>query len=407
MSLIWIINQFANTPDLAGHTRQYEISKYLVQKNWKVELFASDFNLSERKFKKLTKNQLLKTEKINGIKWNWLRVISYKKNDIKRILNMLSFCFNLSFIFLTKLIIKRNEVKIIYASSPQLPAAFVSLVFAKMLKIPFFFEVRDLWPQVLIDQTGVNNQNFLIKILKILEKKLYKYSDEIIVLSKNSIDYIKTRGGSNITWLPNGPDLTNFSFSELPYEGNGFNSERPFTIIYTGTHGESNDLINVVKAAELIQELPILFIFVGDGPEKNKLINISKKLNNIKFFDPIPKYKIPSFIANSDAVLISLKDVLVFKYGISPNKLYDAYAIGRPVITTIEGAINDEVNAYNLGVTCIAENPKLLAKSIKVLFDLPREKRSQMGKRARKLAEEIYSREIINKKLHNLLKKYA
>ena len=53
MSLIWIINQFANTPDLAGHTRQYEISKYLVQKNWKVELFSSDFSLSERKFKKL------------------------------------------------------------------------------------------------------------------------------------------------------------------------------------------------------------------------------------------------------------------------------------------------------------------------------------------------------------------
>ncbi len=406
MSLIWLVNQFANTPDMAGHTRQYEISKYLVQKNWKVELFASDFNLSERKFKKLTKNQFIKIEKINGIDWHWLKVVGYKKNNIKRIINLVSFCFSLSIVFLIKLIIYRKEVSVIYASSPQLPAAFVALVFSKLFRIPFFFEVRDLWPQVLIDQKGVDYENILIKVLKILEKKLYQYSDEIIVLSKNSINYIKERGGSNISWLPNGPELKYFNFTELPYEGNGFSSKRPFRIVYTGAHGESNDLNNVINAAELIQELPILFIFLGDGPEKKKLMRKSRKLKNIKFLDPIPKNEIPSFIKISDAVLISLGNILVFKYGISPNKLYDAYAIGRPVITTIEGAINDEVENYNLGVTCKGGNPELLAQSIKKLFNLTREKRSKMGERGRKLAENIYSREIINKKLNILLKKY-
>jgi len=407
MSLIWVVNQFANTPDLAGHTRQYEISKYLVNKNWKVELFSSDFSLSQRKFKKLNKYQFIKTEKINGIKWNWLRVISYKKNNIKRVFNMLSFCAHLSFIFFIKLIIFRKKVNVIYASSPQLPAAFVALLFSKIFRIPFFFEVRDLWPQVLIDQRGTNHENFLIRALKILEKKLYKYSDEIIVLSKNSISYIRDRGGSNINWLPNGPDLNDFCFSELPHEGNGFSEDRPFRIVYTGAHGESNDLINVVKAAELIQQLPILFIFVGDGPEKNNLIESSKNLNNIKFLDPISKHNIPSFIVNSDAVLVSLKEIPVFKYGISPNKLYDAYAIGRPVITTIEGDINDEVKNYCLGVTCRPGNPKSLANSVIKLFNLSREKRSEMGRRSRQLAENIYSRTIINEKLFNLLKKYA
>jgi len=407
MSLIWVVNQFANTPDLAGHTRQYEISKYLAQKNWNVELFSSDFSLSQRKFKKLTKHQFIKIEQIDGIEWNWLRVISYKKNNIKRVFNMLSFCSNLSLIFLIKLLIFRKKVNVIYASSPQLPAAFVALVFSKIFRIPFLFEVRDLWPQVLIDQKGINQKNFFVKILKILEKKLYKYSDEIIVLSKNSVNYIKDRGGSNISWLPNGPDLNNFCFAELPYEGNGFSSERPFRIVYTGAHGESNDLINVIEAARLIQELPIIFIFVGDGTEKNNLMKASKKLNNIQFLDPIPKNNMPSFIKNSDAVMVSLKEILVFKYGISPNKLYDAYAVGRPVITTIVGDINDEVDKYNLGVTCRSGEPELLAKSIIRLFNLSREKRSEMGKRGRELAEKIYSRKIINEKLLNLLSKYA
>ena len=55
------------------------------------------------------------------------------------------------------------------------------------------------------------------------------------------------------------------------------------------------------------------------------------------------KDKMPSLIASADAVIISLKDVPLFRYGVSPNKLYDAYAIGRPVITTIPGHINEEV----------------------------------------------------------------
>ena len=67
-----------------------------------------------------------------------------------------------------------------------------------------------------------------------------------------------------------------FNFSELPEENNGFNWQRPFTIIYSGAHGESNDLFTALEAAKLINNYPIKFIFIGDGPEKNKLIEFSK-----------------------------------------------------------------------------------------------------------------------------------
>ena len=48
MPKLWIINQFANTPDLPGHTRQYEIAISLSKNNWKIKLFSSDFNLSKK-----------------------------------------------------------------------------------------------------------------------------------------------------------------------------------------------------------------------------------------------------------------------------------------------------------------------------------------------------------------------
>ena len=92
---IWVINQFANTPDLPGHTRQYELVKHLGEKNFEITVFASDFNLSERKFKKLNKFKLSSFEYIKNVTWNWLRVVPYKKNNWLRKINLMSFCFHL------------------------------------------------------------------------------------------------------------------------------------------------------------------------------------------------------------------------------------------------------------------------------------------------------------------------
>ena len=406
MPNICIINQFANTPDLAGHTRQYEIANYFSSKGWGIKVFASDFNLSQRKFTKLKRERLYKKEKIRNIEWFWLRVFGYKKNNFRRIINMASFCLNLLIGLIVQYIIKQEKIDLIYASSPQLPAAFFALFFAKLIRVPFIFEVRDLWPQVLIDQRNEKRKSLMIIILKIFEKILYKFADHIVVLSNYSRNYIHKRGGKRISWLPNGPELNQFRYCELPKENYSFNKERPFRIIYTGAHGESNDLENVLNSAKLLSKFPINFILVGDGPEKKKLQDIGKDIKNVYFKDPIPKSEIPSLLETADAVLISLKELEVFRYGISPNKLYDAYAIGRPIISSVEGSINDEIIKYNLGVTCSGGKPKLLSEAIKKLFYLPREKRIEMSKNARLLAERIYAREIINIKLNEIFIKY-
>ena len=96
--------------------------------------------------------------------------------------------------------------------------------------------------------------------------------------------------------------------------------------------------------------------------------------------------------------MISLAKIDLFTYGVSPNKLYDAYALGRPVITTIPGIINDEVEKYNVGLTADAEDPDELASSIEKLFCMSFKERSEMSINARKLAESHYSRDLICKK---------
>ena len=81
MPRLWLINQFANTPDLPGHTRQFEVAAGLVSDGWQVEVFASDFNLTQRKYRHLRFPRLWSTERPAGIRWTWLWVSSYNRNN--------------------------------------------------------------------------------------------------------------------------------------------------------------------------------------------------------------------------------------------------------------------------------------------------------------------------------------
>ena len=406
--IIWIINQYANTGDMPGGTRHYEIASYLAKKGFEIELFSSDFNLSKRKFLRMNILEIYKKEKINGVNWHWLKVIAYQKNNWKRYLNQASFCIHF---FLRQLLVTTFDIfnkripDLIIASSPQLLVAFFALLISKIYRKPFIFEVRDLWPQVLIDLAGMNPNSFFIIFLKKIEYFLYKNSSYVVVLSEGAVEYVKKRGARNVIWLPNGPDLKKFKFNfKKKYLGIN-KKEFIFKCIYAGAHGTANDLENVVEAAKLLVEKPIKFIFIGDGPEKNKLIKQASSLKNIEFLPPVSKELMPNILSSADVILVSLKDVDLFEYGISPNKLYDAYALGIPVICTIKGAIKKEIKFNKLGLIADPGKPLELAKAIIKMYKLPIKERINMGERARKIAEEIYSRDKVSEKYISLIKK--
>ncbi len=391
---------------MPGHTRQFEVSVGLVKLGWQVELFASDFNLVLRKYLKPKKLFHL-YENVRNVDVHWLWVIPYKKNNWLRILNWVSFSTHIAIrlipygIYLK--IIKKAPDVIVY-SSPQLPAAWISLIISKILNIPFVAEIRDLWPQVLIDQAGISEDKFLVRILKLMEYSIYKNANHVIVLANGSQKYVREKGCKNVSWLPNGPDLKQFTYSEQKLH------EEYFKLVYFGAHGEANSLETLIQAARILETQQIykygrkIFIdLVGDGPEKQSLIREAKGLNNLKFFDPVSKYFVPNLISEANAVIVTLKNINLYSYGVSPNKLYDAYAIGRPVITAISGAINDEVEIEGIGLTALSEDPKGLAKVIFKISNLDHKTLNEMGMKARKLAEKRYSRQLVIDKYNSIL----
>ena len=403
MPRLWLINQFANTPDLPGHTRQFEVAAGLVSEGWHVEVFASDFNLTQRQYRRLRFPRLWSSERPAGIRWHWLWVSSYSHNNWKRQLNMLSFCLHLALrlgpvALLGRLVGRAPDVML--ASSPQLPAAFTCFWIARLTGIPFVLEVRDLWPQVLIDQGGRSPHSSLVRLLAWMERQVYRHASTVVVLAQGAEPFVRERGAWQTAWLPNGPDLALFTPRPLL-------ADRPvFTVLYAGAHGDANALENVIAAARLLEQrrVPVRIRFVGDGPEKQSLIYLAEDLKSVSFEAPVPKAQIPDLMAEADAILLSLKDVPLFRYGVSPNKLYDAYALGRPVITTVAGSINAEVEDYRLGETAPPGDPKALAAAIRRLMETPKSERQAMANRAIELAHSIYSRQRINTEYNALLR---
>ena len=403
MPRIWLINQFANTPDLPGHTRQFEVAAALVRAGWEVEVFASDFNLTQRRYRRLQLPRLSMLEPIAGIRWYWLWVSPYRRNDWKRQLNMLTFCLHLLLRLLPAallgLVTGRAPDRIL-ASSPQLPAALTCLWVARLCRIPFVLEVRDLWPQVLIDQGGKRPSSPMVRLLALMERQLYRHARLVVVLAKGAENYVLQRGAQHTAWLPNGPDLEQFQPRPLPAD------RAEFTLLYAGAHGEANALEQVIAAARLLeaQQSHVRFRLVGDGPERQALIQQAAGLVSVVFEPPVPKAEVPDLMAQADAILLSLRDVPLFRYGVSPNKLYDAYAIGRPVVSTVAGAINTEIEEHGVGVTAEPGDPRALADAILRLTRTSPLQRQAMAERAIHLAQTVYSRQRINADYDRLLR---
>ncbi|NEP15165.1 MAG: glycosyltransferase family 4 protein [Symploca sp. SIO2C1] len=402
-SHIWIINQFANTPDVPGHTRQYELGQFLVQQGCQVETFASDYNLTQRKYRKLKFPQLWQQEDLQGLQWHWLYATAYQVNNWRRYVNMLSFCLTLFLVSLFK-----PKPDLIIGSSPQLLAVFTAWILAKIRGTKFYFEVRDLWPQVLIELGGKSPDSLLVRLLATVETLLYQKSDRVIVLAAGAVDYVSKRGAMQVSWLPNGPNTEQFKVGLTPELAKARYQIAPerICLMYTGAHGTANSLETIVEAARLLDKsnpYKFLILLVGDGPEKDKLIEQAKGIECLEFRPPVSKQEIPQLLQAADGLIITLKNIPLFRYGVSPNKLYDYYAVGKPAIAAVGGAVNREVEENQLGFTAEPENVQGLANAILKLADTPTEEREKMGKRGQALIDSTYSRIQVATKLWTLI----
>lgn len=398
---IWIVNHYAIPPSQPGITRHFMLGRELVRRGHNVAIIACSFDHFRQEQTRLNRGERWRMEQIEGVRFLWLRAPSYKGNGAARIVNMAAFAAHAWFPSTTTVL---PQPDVILGSSPTLFAAWAALRIARRHRVPFLLEIRDLWPQSLVDLGKVSESHVAVLLLKILERSLYRNADGIVTLLAGSTAHLIKNGAApeGIVWLPNGVDL---SVAPLPVQPP---QQSRFTITYAGAHGLANGLGSIVEAAAILQAEAAAHIrlrLIGDGPDKVRLVEkaAAMKLGNIEFHPAVAKDDIFEALAQSDALIATLRNAPLFRHGISPNKLYDYMAVGRPVILAAD-TTGDPISASACGFVIAPEAPRAMADAILALAALPPQVRWEMGLRGRRFVEQHHSVSVLVDRLEGLLK---
>lgn len=383
---ICIFNHYASPPDRPVGTRHYDFGRRLVQRGHVVTIFAAGFNHWTRREDRLRVGEFLREELFDGVTFIWVRTFPYQDNSVGRFGNMVSYSWN---VLRASRGMERPDV--VVGSSVHPLAGLAASVLAKRWGIPFVFEVRDLWPQTLVDMGVLSPYHPLTVFLRALQWFLYRRAERIITLLPLSQNYIAKHGGKDkaIAWIPNGVDLNRFPVverEELACDPVGF------TVMYLGAHGKANALDVVVNAAERLQKTlstdGVRIVFVGNGPEKVRLVSEAQRLGlmNVEFRPTVPKEQVALTLREADALVASTNEIGVYRFGISFNKLFDYMAASRPILFAGQIPCNP-VEESGAGFVIPPNDPVTMAETILRLSRMSSEERQTMGQKGRAYVE--------------------
>src|SRR5713226_1752041 len=311
--------------------------------------------------------RLVARERMDGVSVvrTWLFPFPNRK-AYERMLNYSSFCVSSAS---TGLFLSRPDLVI--ATSPQLLVGLSGWWLARAKRVPFVFEVRDLWPESLT-AVGMGDPNSLLhRSLANIAGFLYRNCDHVVVVTPAFEDYLVEHWHTprtKISIVGNGVETDLFSpmnaGTDLRRE---LGADRKFVVCYIGTMGLAHGLETLIEAAARLRDSApeVLFLLVGEGAEKERIISLvrSRGLTNVRFVDQQPREKIPAYICASDACLVLLKKTDLFK-AVIPTKMLEFMYCARPVILGVDGQARKIIEEAEAGIFVEPENSVDLAKAI-------------------------------------------
>ena len=365
MKILFITDNFP--PEVnAPATRTYEHAIEWVKKGTQVTIITCHPNFPQGKLFVGYRNNFRTTELIDGIKV--IRVWSYMSANsgfIKRILDYISFALMAIIVGLFE------KTDIIIATSPQFFTTWSAKILSFFKRKPWIFELRDLWPESIVTVGAIDSKGLLYKLLEKIELHLYRDSKLIIANSPAFKTNLIERGIEEykIEVVPNGSNLELFDRNKInSVIRRKLGLEGKFVIGYIGTHGLAHSLDFILQTIAVYKTNFIHFLFIGDGSEKSSLVNLSQELglNNVSFLDPVPKEKMPEYLAAVDVSLAPLRKSDTFKTVI-PSKIFEAAAMGKPVLLGVEGQAKEIIEKYQAGICFEPENKASLISAIETI----------------------------------------
>jgi glycosyltransferase involved in cell wall biosynthesis len=387
---VWFVYQYGLAAHEPGVTRHAILARCMRPHGWDSVFFSSSSHYWNLPGQNRRTNGVERLPEATFVR---IRTSGVATNGVRRILSNVTFSLRSILRSMRRRSIGVPKPDVVVGPSPPLFGPLAAYVIARAYRVPFVLEVGDLWPDTVIDLLGMKESHPFIRILRMIEVFLYKRASAIIGVLPGVEDHVRSLvpDAGPVTWIPNGVDVSAMPTVQPPVNRDGF------VVLYAGAHGVPNALDSMLEAAKIVQRheeaLPrstrTTFVLVGDGKEKDNLVATAARLglDNLEFQAAVPSSQIPALLSSADILAITWLDRPLYLNGISPNKLFDYFAAGRPVVMALSSP-HDPVSAAGAGITVPAENPQAFAQAVLDLRDMSRDDRIRLGLNGRRFVEE-------------------
>ena len=394
---VWIMNHYAGSMFFDKGGRHYNFAKYLRRSGYEPVIFCANSMHGKQEAYFDDKNLWHEhvAEEINT-PFVFVKARLYQGNGKQRVLNMIDFYFNVK--KTAKQYAKKHGIPdVIYASSVHPLTLVAGIQLAKYFGVKCICEVRDLWPESIVAySTRLTKANPLIKFLYTGEKWIYVHADALIFTVEGAYDYIVEQSWEREIprdkdhYINNGVDLEVFSYNHDHYQikDSHLQSADIFKIVYIGSIRKVNNLSALLDTAKVVTNPKMKFLIWGDGDERTMLERRvrDERIDNVIFKGKVEKKYIPYIVSCADVNLIHGGDQgkALFRFGISPNKMFDCFAAGKPIIMDVLAKYNP-VERWDAGI-CIDSIDKL-PEALEGIHQTDEQTRRVMGERAYQAAQ--------------------
>jgi len=403
---ILIINHYAGSPEMGMEFRPYYLAKEWQKLGHKVLIVGGTYSHLHKKNPPESGFQT-----IDNVDYLWIKTPRYHGNGVKRLLSML--------VFTAKL--RRRAKKIALSYCPNVVIAsstypldnYPARKMARKSGAKYIYEIHDLWPLSPIELGGMSKHHPFIVIMQWSENYAYRHCDAVVSILPNAKEHCMAHGlpEERFFHVPNGIVEDDWGHPEpLPEEHlrliEKLRGEGRFLVGFAGAHGIANSLQSVIDATNKLENQKVSLVLLGNGQEKENLINyVAKKgIKNVFFLPPVNKFAVPSFLKEMDVLYIGLQNQSLFRFGISPNKMFDYMMASKPIIQAIKAG-NNLVREANCGIDVEPENVDKIADAIMELKDLPLSELNQLGSNGHKFVLENHTYSVLANKFLNVFNK--